>query len=201
MKVKELFEGKQVGTLYHFTSYNALLGILAEDEIMLDAYGRVSLTRSKTFDINPRMSFSTGKTAVTITLDGDKLSEKYAVKPFNYFFRNNLNNIKSLRTELQASEQRLKEYKKLNYKTHVKKTEEYIKELEAKIEKEKNPPKPSFDTDEQEERLEKPITQAGKYILEIKTNFGKDLWGYDERIAKAVEKYKSKYPHIKFQIG
>jgi hypothetical protein len=96
-KVK-LSEGKQVGTLYHFTYIPALRNIL-KSNILGDSeglkygepelyrkniasnnkYGRVSLTRNKNFNSALLKNHS-----VCLVLDGDKLSQNNKIKPYQW---------------------------------------------------------------------------------------------------------------------
>jgi len=89
-KIQEnITESKQVGTLYHYTSAEGLKGILqsnsikASEEYYLgnDLYF-VSFTRNKNF--HKKGSAFDVKIDYRITLDGDKLSNKYKIKPFAY---------------------------------------------------------------------------------------------------------------------
>ena len=74
--LKEISEGKQVGTLYHFTSYKKL-GKIVESNFVLTAkfHEYVSFTRNK------YMKSDTISQNVRITVDGDKLSNKYKFEP------------------------------------------------------------------------------------------------------------------------
>ena len=84
-----LNESKQVGTLYHYTSAAGLKSILqsnrikASEEYYLgnDLY-YISFTRNKNF-YNKGSNFEV-KTEYRITLDGDKLSNRYKITPFAY---------------------------------------------------------------------------------------------------------------------
>jgi hypothetical protein len=84
-----LEEGKQVGPLYHYTSADGLKGILSSNRINAseeyylgnDLY-YISFTRNKNFH-NKGSKFGV-KTEYRITLDGNKLSNKYKIKPFAY---------------------------------------------------------------------------------------------------------------------
>lgn len=78
-------EGKQVGTLYHYTSYKRMLDIVKSDFIFLplphhDAkvpfQHYLSLTRNKNF------ISSSVPMEVRITLDGNKLAERYKIEPY-----------------------------------------------------------------------------------------------------------------------
>jgi hypothetical protein len=84
-----LEEGKQVGTLYHYTSVDGLKGILSSNSIkaseeiyMGQNLYYVSFTRNKNF--HKKGSKFGVKTEYRITLDGDKLSNKYKITPHAY---------------------------------------------------------------------------------------------------------------------
>ena len=87
--LKEINEGKQVGTLYHFTDMYALLNILktnmlkASNKFEKDKFPTVSLTRDKLGDIGG--VGGTGTKTVRISIDGNKLSNKYKITPYNYY--------------------------------------------------------------------------------------------------------------------
>lgn len=76
---KNLNEAKQVGTLYHFTNYVNMIGIinskfvLTTNQIQIQPY--VSFTRNK--NLNPD-SISTD---TRLTVDGNKLSDRYKISP------------------------------------------------------------------------------------------------------------------------
>lgn len=84
-----LEEGKQVGLLYHYTSADGLKGILSSNRINAseeyylgnDLY-YISFTRNKNFH-NKGYKFGV-KTEYRITLDGNKLSNRYKIIPFAY---------------------------------------------------------------------------------------------------------------------
>jgi hypothetical protein len=83
-----LNEGKQVGNLYHFTNKVNLDKIISSDRMMgsfmyelengKELYG-VSTTRNKNLFYD--------KNNIRITLDGDKLSNKYKIQPRDYWNR------------------------------------------------------------------------------------------------------------------
>jgi len=84
-----LNEGKQVGPLYHYTSANGLKGILqsnrinaSEENYLGNELYYISFTRNKNF--HKKGSKFGVKTEYRITLDGDKLSNKYKIRPFAY---------------------------------------------------------------------------------------------------------------------
>jgi hypothetical protein len=72
-----LFEFKQVGPLYHFTTLDALEGILEEDRMEPSAmYDYVSFTRNPLLHLHRRN--------VRIDFDGDEMSNKFSFEPFLY---------------------------------------------------------------------------------------------------------------------
>jgi hypothetical protein len=84
-----IYEGKQVGLLYHFTNNESLNKILDENKMIgsfmyeengKDIYG-VSTTRNK------NLNYDFKKNNIRITLDGDKLSNNYKIKPKDYWYR------------------------------------------------------------------------------------------------------------------
>ncbi len=78
--LKELTEGKQIGTLYHFTTSDNFYEILSSNQ--LQTYGRyISFTRNKNLFLNP--SRLGGGYYYCFEIDGDKLSTKYKLEPFN----------------------------------------------------------------------------------------------------------------------
>ena len=84
-----LNEAKQVGILYHFTDMFSLINILKTDTLKAsnkhekDKSPTVSLTRDKLGDIGG--VGGTGTKTVRISIDGDKLSNKYKIIPYNYY--------------------------------------------------------------------------------------------------------------------
>jgi len=86
---KDLKEGKQVGTLYHYTSAEGLKNILktgqlktSEENYLGHELYYISFTRNKNF--HKKGSKFGVSTDYRITLDGDKLSNKYKIRPFAY---------------------------------------------------------------------------------------------------------------------
>lgn len=84
-----LEEGKQVGPLYHYTSADGLKGILSSNRInaseeyyLGNNLYYISFTRNKNFH-NKGYKFGV-KTEYRITLDGNKLSNRYKIIPFAY---------------------------------------------------------------------------------------------------------------------
>jgi len=87
-------EAKQVGTLYHVCTLKAYLEWIAPYD-MLQASGKyynwiyggndfVSFTRDKYFVVSTK-SVQQSKVLIQLVIDGDKLSEKYKVGPYNDF--------------------------------------------------------------------------------------------------------------------
>jgi hypothetical protein len=84
-----LHEAKQVGILYHFTRTGELISIL-ENNIL-----KASDMWATNNDLRPFNAFTRNKngwdvggfyTDVRIAIDGDKLSNKYKIQPFNMGF-------------------------------------------------------------------------------------------------------------------
>ena len=93
--LKEITEGKQVGLLYHYTTFESGLKILqsnqlqsseADDSTRANPIYTVSFTRDKRFHNKHNVGFdvsSFGQTPqVRFTVDGDKLSNKYKIQPY-----------------------------------------------------------------------------------------------------------------------
>jgi len=90
IKFKRLLkEAKQVGTLYHFTSFDSLKSIL-QSNIIRGSWGNedvkgkyVSTTRNKNlWKTDPNLGAE--ELQVALVLDGDKLSNKYKIRPYAY---------------------------------------------------------------------------------------------------------------------
>ena len=84
--LEEITEGKQVGTLYHFTRTGELTSILSNNIL------KASDTWAPMDNPKPFNSFTRNKngwdvggfpTDVRIMIDGDKLSHKYKIQPFD----------------------------------------------------------------------------------------------------------------------
>lgn len=81
--LKEINEGKQVGTLYHFTSLNGLYGILKDGFIKPNYENQISTTRNKNIvDTSAFFEYSGGQVTIILELDGDKISNNYKIKPY-----------------------------------------------------------------------------------------------------------------------
>jgi len=91
-----LKEAKQVGIIYHYSTFEAGLEILQSNQLKADHAAdstnakpvyAVSFTRDKRFHDNHNIGFtdtSFGQTPqVRFTIDGDKLSNKYKVQPYS----------------------------------------------------------------------------------------------------------------------
>jgi len=96
IKEEQLDESKQVGTIYHYTTFENGLKILQSNQLKADHAAdstnakpvyAVSFTRDKRFHDNHAVGFtntSFGQTPqVRFTVDGDKLSNKYKVQPYS----------------------------------------------------------------------------------------------------------------------
>ena len=81
--LKEITEGKQVGTLYHYTDIKrngvqVLYNIIKQNTLIpSNGSDKVSLTRSKNQD------FTLAQGRSVIVLDGDKLSNNYKITPYH----------------------------------------------------------------------------------------------------------------------
>ena len=77
-----IVEGKQVGTIYHYSSPESIHSILKDDRIKASDYneGHISFTRDKLFHKEYRSGI---KPKVSLELDGDKLSDRYKFKPYH----------------------------------------------------------------------------------------------------------------------
>jgi hypothetical protein len=79
----KLFEAKNVGILYHFTSIDNLIEIIETNKMI--GGDSISFTRDKNF-INTTGAASIGEPAeCRIVIDGDKLSNRYKIRPYNFF--------------------------------------------------------------------------------------------------------------------
>ena len=113
-----LFEAKQVGTLYHVCTLDAYLKWI-EPEDMLQASGKyynwvygnndfVSFTRDKYFVVGTK-SVQKSSVLVQLVIDGDKLSEHYKIGPYNDFaFGPNGEHIDDGDTAYQKKKKRVK---------------------------------------------------------------------------------------------
>lgn len=72
-----VYEKKQVGSIYHFTLFDSLEGILEEDRMESSAmFDYISFTRNPLFKFHRRNC--------RITFDGDAMSDKFHFEPFLY---------------------------------------------------------------------------------------------------------------------
>lgn len=88
--MNKLKEAKQVGVLYHFTHIERLIGIIQDDFIMKSGkevehshFNYISFTRD--YNLQGRLEENDWFQTVRIAVDGDKLSHKYKIEPFNYW--------------------------------------------------------------------------------------------------------------------
>lgn len=85
---KSYFEAKQVGILYHFTTTGNLISILKSDTLRGSSASQlgkdvISTTRFYDMGDTPLFPLPTGFGECRITLNGNKLSNKYKIRPFN----------------------------------------------------------------------------------------------------------------------
>jgi hypothetical protein len=93
---EQLDESKQVGTIYHYTTFNSGLKILqsnqlksgeAADSTKSNPVFAISFTRDKRFHDNHVVGFDESsfgnKPQLRFTIDGDKLSNRFSVQPYS----------------------------------------------------------------------------------------------------------------------
>jgi hypothetical protein len=81
--LREINEGKQVGDIYHYTYLRQLPLILKSGKLRpsparLEKKGYISFSRDRALGI----TLGPDRTQVRITIDGDKLSNKYSISPY-----------------------------------------------------------------------------------------------------------------------
>lgn len=111
MKFKEILnEAKQVGTIYHYTSLSKCIKILLDNKLLHSHEGNfISFTRNQNFHFYPRESIDT---EIRIAFDGNKLSEKYKITPYNDW--NFSTKTKEERIIFDEDEERLNNIKEIN---------------------------------------------------------------------------------------
>lgn len=121
-----LFEEKEVGLIYHFTSLDALEDILAEDK-MIANYGYMSFSR------NPLLAstYEYAKKEARITFDGDEMSNKFRFEPFMFGGRYQY----GAEREERIKQSEINGIKKYIIQAEAIKPKAHIKEFEDKIEK------------------------------------------------------------------
>lgn len=81
-----LKEAKQVGNLYHFTALKNIIPILESQVLTPNGEGQISTSRRPNMDVSGFMKMQMGKSNIArLMLDGDKISNKYEIRPFVYF--------------------------------------------------------------------------------------------------------------------
>jgi len=79
-----IFEGKQVGSIYHYTDVDSVHDILNSNSLRIGFRGNISTTRDKNFHKNSNESKRVGvPTHISLELDGDKLSNNHKITPKN----------------------------------------------------------------------------------------------------------------------
>jgi hypothetical protein len=152
MKLKTLLtENKQVGILYHFRTRDGFVKLINNDFVLqTQKHTSISLTR----DFNFGSIFALGKIyCVRLTLDGNKLSDKYKIEPYNYFYY--ANKLKKDRDIISPSDEIKPEHEK------------YFSRKDAT---------------ESEERIRSNKVDVSNCILEIQINkklFFKDITSYE----------------------
>ena len=88
IKLKQILqERKQVGIIYHFTSLRRAASILYDNQLnrytTKNNVPHISFTRNKDFWNNQRYGIE--GLEIKFIVDGDRLSDKYKIQPYNYF--------------------------------------------------------------------------------------------------------------------
>lgn len=92
-ELQELCESRQRGNLYHYTDTKSAHNILNGNAIYASEFNEprsISVTRNKNFHKGSSIKTSKGyrkggvPTDISFELDGDKISNKKKVKPFNF---------------------------------------------------------------------------------------------------------------------
>lgn len=86
--IKNLFEGKQVGILYHLLNFDQMKFMIENNKLKSqNFFNGISFTRDKTLNnyigSRPIVVFK-------IEVDGNKLSNKYKIEPFQYISSTNV---------------------------------------------------------------------------------------------------------------
>ena len=79
-----LQEAKQVGDVYHFTPTYNLYSILNDGFLKPNYEQQVSTTRNKNVDLIPFFDNDSLDNVSRITLDGNKISNNFKIKPYHY---------------------------------------------------------------------------------------------------------------------
>jgi hypothetical protein len=84
--LKEITEAKQVGNLYHFTPLKNIIPLLDSQVITPNLEKQISTTRRADMDISEFIKMHWGRNnTARLTLDGNKISAKYKIRPYVYF--------------------------------------------------------------------------------------------------------------------
>lgn len=164
---KQLIEGKEVGTLYHFTYFPKFVNIVKDGYVLkatTDRDNYVSLTRN--FDLlRDKLYFMTMN--VRIVLDGDKLSNRYKIEPYNFFASPTRGaRLPGDENGGGESEERIKG--NVNIKNCILKVDIKVSDPDIFL---KNKKVKRYSTDEQIQTFKKYIEEEGLYDL----NFVKDF--------------------------
>jgi len=81
--LKEITEAKQVGDLYHFTPLSSLRNILGTRVLFTNEEGQISTSVRANMDVDVLKKFGDDP-IVRFMLDGNKISNKYKIRPFAY---------------------------------------------------------------------------------------------------------------------
>jgi hypothetical protein len=113
INTSELKEAKQVGTIYHFTGVENLNKIIEDNKLMSSSKKQrdiktgkkqvysISFTRDKFFPYERDLKLGSRYLDARIVVDGNKLSNKYKIEPFNFFNKKTRYNYPLSRTEFE----------------------------------------------------------------------------------------------------
>jgi len=88
--VRELNEGKQVGTLYHYADLFDIENIIKQNKLKASNNPpSISFTRVMNNDL--KMWFGGGDDLIILVIDGDKLSQNYKIRPYRDFHPDMIN--------------------------------------------------------------------------------------------------------------
>jgi len=115
MKFKNIInENKQIGIIYHFTSIHSAINIIKSNKLVPSVFEKtLSFTRNSNFNKYTREGIDIIE--VKFTIDGNKLSNKYKIKPFNFF-----SDAYNLAPEFDEDEERALIKEITNFRSYIK---------------------------------------------------------------------------------
>jgi hypothetical protein len=128
IKLLDLIEAKQVGTIYHFTTPKNVLDILSSNKLTAPDKPDISFTRNKNY-LNDPGSYGKGFSLVRLSIDGDKLSQNYKISPFHNYekFDKTSDEYEERIFRKDLKEEKIK--KERNYEKKIDNIRKYITEI------------------------------------------------------------------------